>query len=717
MGQGSIFGMGARDPRRRTAALLVPLAVLGVSACRRGGPLAFPGAPVVLVSIDTLRSDRLPVYGYRGVETPHIDRFRRDAILFESAWSPCPMTLPSHVTMLTGLVPPEHGVRNNVGFVFDGAAHAHLPGLLRARGYATGAAVSSYVLRGETGLAPLFDDYEDSVDPRHGTGFADQQRPGRVTLGFATRWIDAHASGPFLYFFHVYEPHVPYEPPEPLRARYGATYEGEVAAADAVVGGLLEHLRTTGVYDRAIVIVTSDHGEGLLDHGEEQHSILLYREAIQIPLLLKLPDNRRAGETVRAPAQLADIAFTVAELAGAEVPRTLSARSLLRLEAGSGRALYAETLYPRLHLGWSELHSAVDGRWQYIRGPRPELYDLASDPQERNNLAAREAGERERLQAALGRFPAGPSMPDGVDPAVAERLAALGYVGVVRDRPAGTVRPDPRDMLPQLARMTEGFRLASQGRPDEAVVVLADVVRAQPANVEAWIRLGEVLLEVGRPAEAAAALEQALGRGGMELADVLVELGHARLRNGQLGEAEAAARRAMAGVPDKAHELLARVALARGDLGIALREADAAAAGRNPQPASMLVGVEVRARGGDYAGALARLDEAERRARAVGLDAVRNLEALRGDALARSRRPREAEAAYRREVAAFPSNLLAHANLAALLFAERRVADANDVLEAMVAANPGARACHVAAVTLDAVGDRKGAARWRACGP
>jgi len=695
----------------------VPLVLLGLAACRReNAPRVFSGAPVVLVSIDTLRSDRLPAYGYRGVETPHLDRLRRDAILFESAWSPCPMTLPAHVTMLTGLLPPEHGVRNNVGFVFDGARHAHLPGLLRARGYATGAAVSSYVLRGGTGLAALFDEYEDSVDPRHGTGFGDQQRPGGVTLGFAERWIDAHTSSPFFYFFHIYEPHVPYDPPEPFSSRYRENpYDGEVAASDAIVGALLDHLRATGVYDRAIVIVTSDHGEGLGDHGEEQHSILLYREAIQVPLFVKLPASRRGGETVRAPVQLADIAATVAELTGAQAPATVSARSLLRLDGAAGRTLYAETLYPRLHLGWSDLRSLVDGRWHYIQGPKPELYDLTLDPQERDNRAAREGRELERLRAALARFPAGPSIPAAVDAAVAERLAALGYVGVARERPAGAGLPDPREMLPLLERMKEGFRLASQGRTEDAIAVLREVVRAQPANVEAWIRLGQLLVEIGRPAEAAAAFERALERGGMELGDVLVELGQARLRNRQPAEAAAAAERALRLVPEKAHELMARVALARGDLGTALGEADAAAAGRNPQPASWLIGAEVRTLRGDSAGALERLDAAEARARELGLETVRNLEALRADALARSGRTHEAEQAFRREIAAFPDNLPAHASLAALLFAEGRRADGRAVLDGMVAANPGTRACQAAAVTLRAVGERAGTAGLVPC--
>jgi len=693
--------------RARPSLIGAALAALVPCGCGRApAPLAFPRAPMVLVSIDTLRSDRLPAYGYTKVATPALDRFRRDAILFESAWSPCPMTLPSHVTMLTGLLPPEHGVRNNVGFTFDAGAHAHLPGLLKAAGYATGAAVSSYVLRGETGLAALFDAYEDSLDPRRGTGFADQQRPGSVTLAFAKAWIDAHAGQPFFYFFHIYEPHVPWEPPEPFRSRYGATYDGEVAAADAVVGELLDHLRARGLYDRALVVVTSDHGEGLGDHGEEQHSILLYREALQVPLLVKLPGAARAGESVGEPVQLADLAATLASAAGLTPPKTLTARSLL--DRVPARALYAETLYPRLHLGWSDLRSVVDGRWHYIDGPRPELYDLAADPGEAHDLAAQRPAEVQRLRAALGGVPGGPAIPAGVDPGTAERLAALGYVGGVRQRGAA-VLPNPRDMLPQLERMKQGFRLAGERRHEGAAALLAAVTREQPANVEAWIRLGESLLELGRAAEAATAFQAALDHGGMELADVVVELGYARLRQGQLDAAASAAARVLASVPAKAHELKARVALARGRLDEARSEADAAAAGRNPQPASRLVGAEVRIARGELAGALERLDEAEQQARAVGVDGVRNLDALRGDALARSGRLREAEETYRREAKSFPGNLVAQANLAALLFAEGRPADARAVLQGMLEANPGARARQVAAVTLRAAGEPAGA--------
>jgi len=293
----------------------VAFGIVALAACHRAEQVRFDNAPVVLISIDTLRADHLPAYGYTGVQTPNLDAFRRDSVLFRNAYSPCPMTLPSHVSMLTGLLPPQHGVRDNAGFHFDGATHPTLPRLLKERGYATGAAVSSFVLRGETGLAPLFDSYDDSIDVRPGAAFREYQRSGSITESVAEKWIDAHAANPFFYFFHIYEPHVPYDPPEPFRGIYANRYDGEIAAADAIVGKLLDHLKAKGIYDKAIVIVTSDHGEGLNDHGEDQHSILIYREAIHVPLLLKLPSSKRANSTVDAPAQLADAGYAMTEAA------------------------------------------------------------------------------------------------------------------------------------------------------------------------------------------------------------------------------------------------------------------------------------------------------------------------------------------------------------------------------------------------------------------
>ena len=694
---------------RKTAPALMGLAMAAL-ACR-GGPPSFPfaGAPVVLISIDTLRSDHLPAYGYRAVETPHLDRYRRDAILFRRAYRPCPMTLPSHVTMLTGLQPPEHGVRNNIGFAFRSADHPSLPTILKKQGYATGAAVSSYVLRGETGLAAAFDSYEDSIDPRPGASFADFQRPGPTTEVLARNWVQARKDAPFFFFLHLYEPHVPYDPPEPFRSRYPLAYDGEIAAADAIVGDFLDFLRSAGVYDRALIVVTSDHGEGLGDHGEDQHSILLYREAIQVPLLLKLPGSRRAGESVDAPAQLADLAPTVTEVLGLDAPPAAKGASLLRLPPS--RSLYAETLYPRIQLGWSDLHSLVDERHHYIDGPRPELYDLVQDPGETHDLVAAQAAVAAAMRNELARVPAGLTNPGDVDPAAAERLATLGYVGTPRQRGSGAL-PNPRDNVHLLARFRDGLRLADQKRFDEAVTALRAIVAESPDMVEVWTKLGDVNRQAGNIEESARDYAEAIRRCPAPSADMVLSLAQAELARGRTDEAEAAARHALDGSPARAHELLARVAMARGRLAEADEQARAARES-HPQPSADLLLAEVALRRGDHAGALRLVDDTARRAAELKMEHVYGLDFLRGDALARLARPAEAEAAYRREIEAFPDHLQAYTNLAVVYFVQRKRPAVQSILEDMARANPGPPAYRLAAKTWEAFGDRKAAAAWR----
>ena len=665
----------------------------------------------MLISIDTLRADHLPAWGYAAVATPAIDRLRADSILVRNTWAPAPLTLPSHLTMLTGLLPPEHGVRANAGFTFASGAHPSLPTLLKARGYATGAAVSSYVLRADAGLAAAFDFYEDGIDPPAGGGFAEYQRRGDVTAALAQEWIDAHADGPLFFFLHLYEPHVPYDPPEPFRSRYGASYDGEIAAADAIVGRFLDHLRQRGLYDRALVVLTSDHGEGLGDHGEDQHSILLYTEALRVPLMVKLPQGRRKGETIEEPAQLADIVPTVAGLLGLDIP-ALPGRSLLDLGGAGDRHLYAETLYPRLALGWSELRSLVAGRWHLIQGPRAELYDVSRDPRETHDLAATEPDAAARLRAALEReHPLVLPSPEAVPPEVAERLAALGYVGGSRSGPAGLL-PDPRQELASLREFQAAVRLATEGRLAASEAALRQLLARHSGFAEARIKLGDVLMDAGRPAEAGDAYAEAAAATAAP-GDAWLALGQARLRQGRLDEALSAADRAMGDSPTRAHELRARIALRRGDVAAARREVDAARARARPLPSTLVLSAEVRTRAGDFTGALSELDEAERLARAMRIDAVPGLEFQRADALARAGRMGEAEAAYRRAVARFPRDLQAWANLAVLLHLARRGADRDRLLDDMAAANPGPAAVDVAVRTYEALGDRARAAAWR----
>ena len=715
--------MEAQGSSKVVAAAL--LAGFSLAACRGSRPApaageegtpAFPNAPVVLVSIDTLRSDRLPAYGYTRVKTPNLDRFAADAWLFEKAWAPTPMTLPSHTTMLTGMLPPEHGVRSNSGFVFRGEAHPSLPRLLKAQGYATGAAVSTYVLRRETGLGALFDWYEDSLPTNPGVATVRYQRPGATTLSFAKEWVSAHAGGPFFLFFHIFEPHVPYEPAEPFRTEYGATYEGEVATADAIVGALLDHLRSLGVYEKAIVVVTSDHGEGLGDHGEQQHSFLLYREAIQVPLLVKLPGSRGGGTRVAAPVQLSDIFPTVVTSLGLTVPAGVSGTSLFAAaEKGAvARTIYGETLAPRLQLGWADLRSVLDSRWHYIHGPRPELYDHVADPAEKNDLVKTERAAAANLARNLLRFPRGDEKPAAEDAETLKKLAALGYIGGPRERGDGTSLPNPVDNMGSLRRMEEGWRLASEGETQKAIEHLATVVAESPGMTEAWVKLAELQADAGRDDEAAASYRVVLDRSPVPQPDLAVALGFVELRRKRLDEAEKLGRGALSTLPAKAHLLLARVALARNDLGAAEREAAAAAGEADPQPPAILALAEVKAKAGRPAEALADVDRAAARAKALRLPSVWNLEWVRGDALARMNRLAEAEVAFRAEIAAFPGNTQGWTSLAVLRFLAGDRSGVDRLLEEMYRATPTPKTALLAASTFESLGLKARADAWRA---
>jgi arylsulfatase A-like enzyme/Tfp pilus assembly protein PilF len=697
-------------------------AALLATACGRDaspGPGRFPGAPVILITVDTLRADHLPAYGYRQVETPNIDGLRRDSALFERVYSHCPMTLPSHASMFTGSLPTENGVRNNIGYRFDGARFRTLAEELRERGYATGAAVSSYVLRSDTGIDDGFDFYEDSIAVATAGAMSEHQRPGRETLKHALPWILGHRGQPFFFFLHLYEPHAPYEPPEPFKSRYPSAYDGEIATADAIVGELVRSLKDSGLYDPALLIFTSDHGEGLWDHGEDQHGILLYREALWVPLLVKLPGSHKAN-SIRRPEPLSHLFGTVLRLVGIDLPsRPASWFDVGGEGGGEARPIYSETLYPRIHLGWSELRSLIDGRYQYIEGPSPELYDLERDPGEARNLITVERREASRLrkemQAAYPATAATAAALGAIDPEEARNLAALGYVGTPRERGAGPL-PNPRDEIKNLARIKAAFRLADEHRLDEAVAALRSLLQENPKLQDAWSKLGEVLVESGRYDEAIEVYRSAIAHAERFSPDLALGLGFAYLEKGDTAAAATHARLALTAHPREANELLARVALEEGRFDAAEEHVRSALESGDRQPATLLLLADVERTertAGKLEQALRTIQEAEQRAAELGVGRLQGADYLRGDLLARLDRPEEAAAAYRREIAAFPQHLQAYANLAVILMIQGRSAEANELLEQMARSNPHRGAFLLAAKTLEAFEDRQGAARWR----
>ena len=251
---------------------------------------------MIVISIDTLRADHLPAYGYGGVATPAIDALRRDGILYDEAYSHCPMTLPSHLSIFTGLLPYQHEVRNDLGYTFDGSRFDSLPAMLKRSGYATGGAVSAYVLRSATGVGPLFDFYDDRVGGASNVSIADVARAGGATEAIAERVEFRDARRSVFFLLHLFEPHSPYQAPEPFRSQYKNAYDAEIATADAVVGRFLARLKALGVYRSRPIVLLSDHGEGLGGHGEGEHGVFLYREVLRVPLIVKLPRSRSVAE-------------------------------------------------------------------------------------------------------------------------------------------------------------------------------------------------------------------------------------------------------------------------------------------------------------------------------------------------------------------------------------------------------------------------------------
>jgi choline-sulfatase len=669
----------------RSRVALAALLCLLACAPRERTRETYRDAPVILISIDTLRADHLPAYGYRGVETPSIDRLRRDAVLFENAYAHVPLTLPSHVSMLTGELPQEHGVRNNIGYRFDAARHETIAALLRGRGYAAGAAVSAYVLRGGTGLKAAFDVYDDAVEAKPDQPQADVRRAGGITEGIAERWIEGQGERPFFFLLHLYEPHAPY-----------ASYDGQIAAADAIVGTFLDFLKRKGIYDRALIILVSDHGEGLSEHGEAEHGIFLYREALHVPLLLKLPRNGSAGRTVRKPAALIDIFPTIAALTGTTAPAR-AGRVLLDIDAEPPRSLYAETLYPRIHLGWSELRSLIDDRHHFIRAPRSELYDVQRDPAERANVVASQRPVTARMRADLEAYGTAVQPPAAIDPEEAKKLVALGYLS--SPAAAGGPLPDPKDEIGQLAVMGSAAARARAGDLAGAIAGYREVVARNPKFTEAWNALGAALERAGKLDEAAEAYRSALARTPELAGELGLRLGTVLMRMGKFDEALRHASLAKSSNLAAAKLLEAKIGIARNDLAGAAAAAQLARADASTEPAALVLLAFIAARQGRLQEATSLIQSVDALRAERHLDAVEQLELVRGDVLARLDRYDDAVAAFEREIRLFPSDMQAYADLALLHAAAGQRARAQAVLAALTKANPSPQARELAAKT------------------
>ena len=566
--------------RIRWAGVMVMVigATLGCRTRPEPSPPPAMAQSVLLITIDTLRADAVGAYG--GVNpTPALDGLARDGVRVDRAWTTAPITLSAHASMLTGLYPPAHGARHN-GI----AAASTVPTLaegLKAAGFATAAFVSAFPLDRRFGLARGFDVYDDEL-PRDRSGRPLNERDGADTVTRATAWLAAHRQGRFFLWVHLFEPPAPYGnpgAPGTARERYGR----DVGVADREAGRLIAALQDAAA--STLVIAPADHGEAFGEHGEIGHSVFIYDTTLRIPLLLRGP-GVPAGVTVNGDASLVDLPPTIAALTGTAPLRAdgVSLTTAFGATPIASRPVYAESFAPLYDFGWAGLRAVRNGAWKYISAPKRELYDTSADPHEQSNRAdADPARASDGERQVTGWSPAEPAQSDAAQsgsstasPEVAARLRSLGYASGGSGRvKAGAARPDPKDRIAiasQMAQVTSG-----EVTGDEMVRTLQSILRADPQNPQAQLRLGYAEIDRGRCDRAEPHLRFAL-QARVPSADAGLGLAGCLVRRGDRDGAAAAlsdARRAEPGNPVVAANV-GLLAMQNGNLAIAITELRAA---------------------------------------------------------------------------------------------------------------------------------------------
>jgi choline-sulfatase len=688
--------------RARAAASWTLLVVLAAACNREAVKPPAPETPVFLISIDTLRSDHLSAYGYKNAAQPALDKFRRDAILFESAFSQCPQTLVAHASMFTGLIPPGHSVRDNLGYGLKSDIPT-LASILAENGYVTGAAVSTYVLRRATNVGKGFAFYDDALDYASTAVKSHAERDGDRSRQALERWIQGTSSRRLFGFLHLYEPHAPYLPPPEWRT-HRDPYDDEIGYADTIVGRFLETLRTTGLYDDALIIVTSDHGEGLGDHGEDEHGVFVYREAIQVPLLVKLPKNQRAGETVTAPVSLVDLVPTVLAATGIGTQARFDGRDVLAANLPD-RTIYSESYFARLHFGWHHLRSGIGRDFHYIEAPTRELYRYRQDPGERTNVAGSFRRELFAYQTEIGRIEERFAAPAVIDPEEQRRLASLGYLG--GGSTASGDLPDPKTKAGVLHDLRRAVDQMHRGNNAEAIRRLSEFTAQNPDVVDGFTYLAQALM-TQRPADAIGALQRGLKQ--HPTSSVLaLSAAELLLRERRFDEAKAHAELLLKSDPVLAHELLGRIAMSRGTWSDAERELRIALDLAPQRSDTLKLLADTLFKQGRRAEEVEMLERAQREVETRSLPPIAGLNFQRGEALLSLRRVADAELSFRKETTYFPNNRQAWGSLALVVGAQGRRDEARQILLSAINKNKDERMLKIALECFEIMSDPAGA--------
>ena len=465
---------------------------------------AKPQPNVVVITIDTLRADHLGCYGYKQIRTPNIDALAAESARFERAYTPVPVTLPAHSAIFTGTYPTLSGMHDFSGNKLS-PTQPTLASVLKRQGYVTGAVIGSAVLDSRFGLNQGFDFYYDHFDfsRLQESNLEEMERPGNVVADVALDWLGKNHASKFYLWMHLYDPHYPYRPPAPYNEQYkDRPYDGEIAFADAQVGRLISFLKAKGLYGNTLIVLSGDHGESLGEHGEKTHGFFIYNATLHVPVIVHLPGTT-AAKAVPEPVSLTDLMPTVLQALNIEVPAQVQGRSLLTLltakKEEDARSLYAETFLPRLHFNWSELRSLETEKYQFIEAPKPELYDLATDPGEMHNLYADKkavSGELQaRLSALVRQYSADQELAEktGLDPALMERLKSLGYAGFSggsNSTAADKTLPDPKDRIQVYELISDAIAESQHGEYQDSTDKLTTALKTEPASVPVHYLLG-----------------------------------------------------------------------------------------------------------------------------------------------------------------------------------------------------------------------------------
>lgn len=475
---------------------------------------------VLLITMDTTRADRIGCYGYENAKTPQIDALAAGGVRFARAYSPVPLTLPSHSSILTGKYPYAHHVRNNGSYHLP-PDQVTLAEILKGKGLATSAFVASFTLDSRFGLDQGFDVYNDTFDSRQALKNFRSERPADQVASAFLNWFQNNADKRFFSWVHFYDPHLPYSPPPPFdRDFQGHPYDGEIAFMDREIGRIVRALEERDLLKTTLIILAGDHGEALGEKKEIDHGLFIYEPTIRVPLILCGPSPWPRAAVINSRVRLVDILPTVLDLLDIKSPKNISGQSLLpyiRGKKAEDLPSYAETFCPRENYGWSELYGLLDGPWKYIRAPKPELYNLAADPAEEKNLIQEES----RFAAELSRKLAGmvaageagaPGSERRVSPEEEQKLKSLGYVGGKSEKASTGPLADPKDKIDDYLLYFRGNLFETRGEYDKAESCFRQVLASNPDVAWNYVNLGVLLAKMNRQAEAIKALEEGRSR-------------------------------------------------------------------------------------------------------------------------------------------------------------------------------------------------------------